>query len=197
IPWPAWINVCKRFKHWKPPSVSPEPRPLSDATVADTRLEAVRQDRAAELKPIAEEMGAVERLNGCTPDRKFTRQLAASTLTSIFPRWTSGFRCSFSTVRIKALQANEIPRFQMNSVRNSAGRQTPLRWTSPLDVKPGAITWLRIPELGVLRTPMRKRCEVKRRDGTRSSRVGNHSYDRRQTRSAVFLNDSGVGSCSP
>src|SRR5262244_2375912 len=60
-------------------------------------------------------------------NREFTRRLGDFSLTSIFPRWTSGFRCSLSTVRIKALQANEIPRFQMNSVRNSAGR---LRWTS-------------------------------------------------------------------
>src|SRR5262249_50588679 len=65
-------------------------------------------------------------------NREFTRRLGDFSLTSIFPRWTSRFRCSLSTVRIKALQANEIPRFQMNSVRNSAGRQN----RTPLDVKP-------------------------------------------------------------
>src|SRR5262249_21164017 len=69
-------------------------------------------------------------------NREFTRRLGDFSLTSIFPRWTSGFRCSLSTVRIKALQANEIPRFQMNSVRTSAGRQN----RTPLDVSAGRQT---------------------------------------------------------
>jgi len=37
---------------------------LKEATVAETRSEAVRHDRAAKGKPIAEEIGAFERLHG-------------------------------------------------------------------------------------------------------------------------------------
>src|SRR5262249_40393719 len=51
-------------------------------------------------------------------------------------RWTSRFRLQPPAVRIKALQANHIPRFQTNSVRNSAGRQN----TTPLGVSAGRQT---------------------------------------------------------
>ena len=54
-------------------------------------------------------------------------------LTSIFPRWTSRIGSPPPAVRIKALRANHIPRFQTDSVRSSAGRQN----ATPLDVSAG------------------------------------------------------------
>src|SRR5262245_39949839 len=60
-------------------------------------------------------------------NREFTQRLGDFSLTSIFPRWTSRFHSMNPAVRIKALEANHLPRFQTDSVRYSAGC---LRWTS-------------------------------------------------------------------
>src|SRR5262249_51144127 len=80
-----------------------------------------------------------------------------------FPRWTSRFRSTPPAVRIKALQANHIPRFQTDSVRSSAGRQE----LTPLDVKPGETTVYRIQrraqEIGLASLYMRTENPARRR----------------------------------